>query len=232
MDSTPSQKRCLNPDDEPEAKRLHVEVKYLPHFLRLPPELRLQIYGHLLPDVDVVPTERRKYGCPRNMRKDGQKSYPALMRVSKLINAETTGMVYATCAIQISIAVCETSYVNGKSLRCMEEDDVLTPFLQRFELIHINLFMPRELHPEKRRIEVDGYEEANWRSFNNPVNYLVWHLQRYWTTRKSLQVNFYYCKLHYSEREKGLKLALRPFENLRSIQCVHFGPTVAPGRSL
>ena len=99
-------------------------------FLRLPTELRLQIYDHLLPDVPVLPADA---WTNARLRKDMSLCHPAIMRVNKFIHAETMDMLHSKCALGIYISDVCAVYLRGIGISYPSlEDDSLARHSQRF----------------------------------------------------------------------------------------------------
>jgi hypothetical protein len=90
----------------------------IPPFLRVPLEIREQIYGELLPDEWLIPAEKRprppdselfpfvKYtGSYQPLREDCGLCYPEILRVSHQIHTEAIAVMYRGLVIQIKVSV-------------------------------------------------------------------------------------------------------------------------------
>lgn len=187
----------------------------LPNFFRLPLELRLQIYGYLLPNVPVIPPDQRRgIGSGlASLRLDGDLCYAEIMRANRQVSAETTDMLYSKCALGIFLCSLHglwnggsaPAYLRGTAhLHLFEADEEFATNLKRFRTLNVE-------------IEMGLFGDEKSRSLKDYINHVNQYLRHSWTIRQGLHIKCDITKLHVFRREETLLSILRRFQSLRSI---------------
>lgn len=126
MTSVSSRKGRADLEGEPVTKRLNNATNEPSGLLRLPVELRLQVYGYILPDAISAFAPSGHSQGPEN-----QNSL-AITRVNRLINEEATEELYKNCEMQIDIDSGDAHYLQRNKLKRTSQDARLAFYLKRF----------------------------------------------------------------------------------------------------
>ncbi|KAF2664828.1 hypothetical protein BT63DRAFT_77485 [Microthyrium microscopicum] len=89
------------------------ESQPLRSFLHLPIEIRLEVYGHLIPN-SAVPSQLHQLSSIPKLRTDGQPSYPAILRVNRTVYNEAIGIWYGSATFHLKIWGCTLYLWNDK----------------------------------------------------------------------------------------------------------------------
>ncbi|KAF2093825.1 hypothetical protein NA57DRAFT_61047 [Rhizodiscina lignyota] len=227
-----SHKRRLSIEDS-SATKVPREEHQLPGLLRLPLELRLQIYGYLLPDVPVIPVDSEiEYApCrphilpiqsiqPRRpghyekiaTRKDRAKCSTSVMRINKRIHQETSDFLDRTLVIEIEVSSDGIKYLKSGRVRCIHSSssrDKLEKTIRRYHKFYITLFPLPKPDPEAGlRCETREFKE-----------YLNWICNCLKFEAQPKQITVSYRDRHWplNQMEECLKWHLRPFSNIRGL---------------
>ena len=93
----------------------HLNIPMACYFLKIPMEMRLRIYGLLLPDVRIP--ARRFAGV--SLKANGEHSCLEILRVSRQIHDEASGLLYGTGTFNIEVSLngvtmCSRADPNGR----------------------------------------------------------------------------------------------------------------------
>lgn len=216
--------------------------------LRLPAELRLQIYSYLLPDVSHVPADlsqlRREINDatgPSNpgrslLRHDGRNPCVAIMRTNRLINGETTDMLYKAVALEVDIQARRVAFLKNQTVRVrFTTDDSryagpttrLDTALGRFRKLRVVFRSTwKQNYPVHTNNDAALLEARRMRSLKDHVNWFSCFLKsRACSNCIPKAMTMFYIRnssesLTLPGLESNLNWLLRPFLNLRNLHNV------------
>ncbi|KAF2430080.1 hypothetical protein EJ08DRAFT_734357 [Tothia fuscella] len=206
------------------------------HILKLPTELRLQIFQYLLPDRPV------SAWLDRSLRSDSYKCTTSLLLVNKEFYSEASDVLYRTQPFTVSIQrnainLCGRCYyhdLSGSQHTTPNSNPqrlpVRPPMLDKIKNVRIQMTMVKpssRLHRRHNRTRPNWDEEVEAYDMRDSVKCFVKMLQ----TSKALQTfSLVFCTQNQldvwdDDRQlEFLKFIADPFEHLRSIPSVIIHP--------
>ncbi|PMD36890.1 hypothetical protein L207DRAFT_586577 [Hyaloscypha variabilis F] len=106
----------------------HLDIPMSCYFLKIPMEMRLRIYGLLLPDARIP--ARLTGAFP--LRASGERCYMEVLRVNRQIHDEATGLLYGTGIFNIEIsanglAMCNRADPSGQTANYYNPGNLYNP---------------------------------------------------------------------------------------------------------
>ena len=218
---------------------------FTPGILRIPKEIRLQIYSHLLPDVPYVsvrpdPGSFSKnpslYPSEQALREDDGRWHLSILRANKQIHAEASDLLYSSMALEIDVSERRILYrreeaVWGPYEECEAPLARLKQALRSFCKFRIVIspgFEPEKTltghgstdTPQENRPNVVPSRET--RNLKDQLNWIGHHLQlgNLRTNRGPQEITILYLNRSedFIELEGGLRWLLGPITKLRNLR--------------
>ncbi|KAF2093827.1 hypothetical protein NA57DRAFT_80828 [Rhizodiscina lignyota] len=248
-----SRKRRTTSNRPSKAKRTKYEFKKAPGFLDLPTELRLQIYSYLLPDTPTIQPKHSLRVHPedlvvdpeelgnvdsmrwaRRLRQDRSLCDLQIMRVNKLINTETSDMLYNSLAMEIEISETEIRFLRSLAAWKPPQQLLLSQLdnaLRRFKKLEVRIGLwPKQMHfwaqerlPLSQQLPWGQFTTPEDRQLKNHINWIADRLTgRYWNASGSLEDITILFTVHNKPAVRALadymEWLLNPFRNLRNLR--------------
>lgn len=208
--------------------------------LRHPLELKLQIYGYLLPDIPIIPavkheprteepnnrpvtipigpsSERRSYRYPRAiaLRHDRRACHMAITRTNKQIHLEAKGMLYNSATLEIEVSRYSIVTLRGERALHLHDDHMASCF-QRLEDT-VNMF--RKVYitllpaPKPKKTD-DAFDQT--RQLKDNLNWIADLIASAKT--KQLTISYRGPQWSMSCVEERMYWHLRAFQNIRGLE--------------
>ncbi|KAF2093826.1 hypothetical protein NA57DRAFT_80827 [Rhizodiscina lignyota] len=218
----------------------------LPGFLRLPVELRLQIYSYLLPDVPIIPARDDSNFIPFRpdispkkwlvrpavwldrfsklaLRDDYQACHTSIMRVNKQICMEARDELCGKTAVEVEVNEEAVYFLRNKSLDHRsafmdgKKGKELFDCLERFRHLYITV-LP-QAKPGHDFLQHRLEISSGARKFKDILNWIAWELKGHEGGEVPKRVTISYRDKSWPilQAEEGLKWHLRPFGDLRGL---------------